>query len=290
MGTEHLAAVWETSRQTGSNLVVLLAIASYSDQQGEWVVDQATLQRRARIGRRRVQQILDELVKSGELSVVSHHGRGKISTYQLLIGPENAQPTAPLPAGKGERCAAFSAPKGESECAFSAEKGEASCTFAPGKGETACPFSAPPSPPFPPDPQIPPYPPEAEKETDLESFALAPRPLTGPQSATFRTNLLLEEAGVPLPSPAQIGFWVQKLGAIEPLLDLLRRLIPAGLANKKNPAAYIHRVVLERATRPEPLARPFDARAGRELLRAAGADETRWQQALEIIAATEGEP
>ncbi|HEX7180813.1 MAG TPA: hypothetical protein VF756_03155, partial [Thermoanaerobaculia bacterium] len=112
------------------------------------------------------------------------------------------------------------------------------------------------------------------------------RPLSGPQSATFRVNLLLEEAGVPLPSPAQIGLWAKTIGGIEPLLDLLRRLIRAGLATKKNPAAYIHRVVQERAERPEP-ARPLDARAGRELLRAAGADEIRWQQALEIIANTE---
>ncbi|HJX27433.1 MAG TPA: hypothetical protein VJ885_05940, partial [Thermoanaerobaculia bacterium] len=113
-------------------------------------------------------------------------------------------------------------------------------------------------------------------------------PLTGPQSATFRTNLLLEEAGVPLPSPAQIGLWLQKLGGVDPLLDLLRRLIQAGLANKKNPAAYIHRVVLERAERPERLepARPVDTRF---LIRTAGSDEIRRQQALRIMARARGE-
>jgi len=42
----------------------------------------------------------------------------------------------------------------------------------------------------------------------------------------------------------------------------------------------------KRPARPEP-GRTLDARAGRELLRAAGADEIRWQQALEIIANTE---
>jgi hypothetical protein len=99
-------------------------------------------------------------------------------------------------------------------------------------------------------------------------------------------NLLLREAGVPLPSPAQIGLWSKTLGGIEPLLELLRPLIQAGLANKREPIVYVHRVVMERAARPEP-ARPRDARAGRELLLAAGADETRWQQALEIIATTE---
>src|SRR4028119_62405 len=102
MGIQPLATVWEPSPQNGSNLVVLLAIASYSDQRGEWIVDQATLQRRARLSRRRVQQILDDLVTAGELAVVSHHGRGKISTYRLLVSPENAHQTAPFPAGQGE--------------------------------------------------------------------------------------------------------------------------------------------------------------------------------------------
>ena len=299
MGIEHLAAVWEHSRQSGSNLVVLLAIASYSDHNGEWVIDQATLQRRTRLGNRRVRQLLAELVNAGELAVVSHHGRGKLSTYRLLTGQENWQPAAAFPAPKLEADSHFSGQKPEAACQFPHEKPaaghhfsepkpEAPCQFSDEKPAASCQFPAPLSPPFPPDPQIPLNPP---KETDLESFALAPRPLTGPQSATFRINLLLEEAGVPLPSPAQIGLWLQKLGGVEPLLDLLRRLIHAGLANKKNPAAYIHRVVLERAARPEhpEPARILDARAGRELLRAAGADEIRWQQAQEIIAAAEAE-
>jgi hypothetical protein len=102
-------------------------------------------------------------------------------------------------------------------------------------------------------------------------------------------NLLLEEAGVPLPSPAQIGLWSKTLGGSEPLLELLGRLVQSGLANKRGPIAYVHRVVMEQVARPasaEP-GKPLSARAGREMLRAAGADEIRWQQALEIIANTE---
>ncbi len=92
-----------------------------------------------------------------------------------------------------------------------------------------------------------------------------------------------------MPSPAQIGLWSKTLGGIEPLLELLGRLIHAGLANKREPIAYVHRVVMEQAARP---ARPgpgrtISARAGREILWAAGADEIRWQQALEIIAEAE---
>ncbi|HEX5718151.1 MAG TPA: hypothetical protein VF179_18465 [Thermoanaerobaculia bacterium] len=286
MGLEHLAAVWEHSRQSGSGLVVLLAVASYSDQRGEWTADQATLQKRARLGRRRVQQLLEELVAAGELAVVSHHGRGKLSTYRLLVHEEKAKQSAPFQ-------------KGEAECAFPAQKGEAECAFPAGKGEAECAFPAPlappfpPLPPFPPDPLIPLYPqipltPPEEKAKEQETFGL--RPLTGPQGAVFRVNLLLEEAGVPLPTPAQIGLWSKTLGGTEPLLELLGRLIQAGLANKREPIAYVHRVVMEQAAArpasPEP-GKPLSARAGREMLRAAGADEIRWQQALEIIANTE---
>ncbi|HET9229391.1 MAG TPA: hypothetical protein VFR31_22115, partial [Thermoanaerobaculia bacterium] len=115
------------------------------------------------------------------------------------------------------------------------------------------------------------------------------RPLSGPQSAVFRVNLLLEEAGVPLPSPAQIGMWSKSLGGIEPLLELLRRLLHAGLATKRQPIVYVHRVVMEQAARPDTTGprKTLSARAGREMLWAAGSDEIRWQQALEIIAETE---
>jgi hypothetical protein len=289
MGLEHLAAVWEHSRQSGSGLVVLLAVASYSDQCGEWTAEQATLQKRARLGRRRVQQILDELVASGELAVVSHHGRGMLSTYRLLVEAEKAQPSAPFQ--KGEAECTFPTQKGEAECTFSAEKGEVECTFSAGKGEAECAFSAPlapPCPPFPPHPLYPPIPltpPEQQKQQ--ETFGL--RPLTGPQGATFRVNLLLEEAGVPLPTPAQAGLWSKTLGGIEPLLALLGRLVQSGLANKREPIAYVHRVVMEQAARPagpEP-GRRISARAGREILWAAGSDEIRRQQALDIIAETE---
>jgi len=276
MGLEHIAAVWEHSRQSGSSLIVLLAVASFSDHNGEWRIDQSTLQRKVRLSRRRVQEILEKLVESGELAVTSHHGRGRLSTYCLQVG-EKAQPAAP-----------FSQPQVAAARTFSAEKSAEERTFSTEKGAEERTFPATPSPPSPPDPHIPPYPPDSKK-ADMESFALALRPLSGPQSATHRANLLLEEAGIPLPSPAQIGLWLRTVGGIEPLLELLRRLIHAGLANKRNPAAYVHRVVMERAKNPEPArtSKPRDARAGRELLWAAGADEDRWEQAQEIIETTE---
>jgi len=138
-------------------------------------------------------------------------------------------------------------------------------------------FQPPLVPLFPQTPQIPLYPPETQETSGL-------RPLTGPRSAVFRVNLLLEEAGVPLPSPAQIGLWSKTLGGIEPLLDLLRGLIQAGLANKREPLRYVHRVVMERAAHPEPARPPVRAPKTRNPVLLAGSDETRRQLALEIMA------
>lgn len=110
MGIEHIAAVWNHSRQSGSNLVVLLAVASYSDHRGQWTADQATLQRRARLGRRRIQQILDQLVAEEELAVTPGDGRGHPSTYRLLVA---ASQVSPSPGGR--ECGWERGPGGEGQ-------------------------------------------------------------------------------------------------------------------------------------------------------------------------------
>ena len=87
MSLEHVTFLLDHSTQRGPRLVTLLAVAFNCDQRGVWTTGQATLRREARVGRTRIKQILKDLVACGELSVVSHHGRGRLSTYRLLIGP-----------------------------------------------------------------------------------------------------------------------------------------------------------------------------------------------------------
>jgi hypothetical protein len=101
MSCEHADYVLAHSLQRGSCRLVLFTIALFSDQNGEWTTDQATLQRLARLGRRRIQQILRKLAASGELAVVSHFGRGKLSTYRLLVGEEEALAAQPSPSKIG---------------------------------------------------------------------------------------------------------------------------------------------------------------------------------------------
>ena len=90
MSLEHMTFLLDYSTQRGPRLVTLLAVAFNCDQRGVWTTGQATLRREARVGRTRIKQILKDLVACGELSVVSHHGRGRLSTYRLLIGPRTA--------------------------------------------------------------------------------------------------------------------------------------------------------------------------------------------------------
>src|SRR5687768_16123639 len=138
MGLEHLTAVLDHSRQGGSRLVVLMVVASYSDQRGEWIVDQATLQKRARLGRRRVQQLLDELVASGEPGVCSNDGGGKPPPH-LWRAEEKRPKRSPL-LKKGKGGSPFPAKKGEGVGPFPLKKGEGVCPFPLKKGEAESPF------------------------------------------------------------------------------------------------------------------------------------------------------
>jgi hypothetical protein len=233
MALEHLTAALAHSRNGGSRLLVLVVVATNADARGEWITDQATLQKQARLGRRRVQQILGELIADGELAVVPGKGRGNRSAYRLLIAAEKSA---------AERV-----------------------------------LSAPPSPPFPPDPLIPLIP-QKQSKTE-ETFGLAPRPLSGPQSAVFQINLIFREAGIPLPPPAQIVLWSKALGGVEPLIEQLTRLIQAGLANKRTPAAYVHRVVTRRAARLKAALAEGPGRTG-------GVDDTRRRQAARLAGKT----
>ena len=311
----------------GSHLMILVTVAHYSDHRGEWTVDQATLQRRTRLSRRRVQELLADLTATGDLAVIPGDGRGKLSTYRLLIRPERARP---------------STQKGAEERTLSTPKGAARRTL-----------SAPPTPPFPPHPQSPLTPKSKKQETfglppaaaqgklfEFEKVATPCSPLPfgeggsgthgrgaggeGPgggqrtrqaqassplpgkgragagrgargegassggartlsssQSAVAQVNRLLQSAAIPLPTPSQIGLWSKTLGGIEPLLNLLRRLIANGLAAKRDPIPYIHSAVTQSATRPEPWR---SASKPRNVCLYAGADERRVAQAARIAA------
>ena len=275
MSLETFLDTWKHSPL--SRLLLMRALADAADDEGWSSPKVDWLAERARIKPRQAQRILRDLEAAGALEVRPGVGRGRTSSYRLRLekGVIHDAPPAKTPE-KGDTDDTFSVGKGGVHDTLSPEKGDIHDTLSVGKGGADDTFPAPLSPPLPPDPQFPLNPPKKQ-----ETFGL--RPLSGPQSAVFRVNLLLEEAGVPLPSPAQIGLWSKTLGSIELLLELLGRLVQAGLANKREPIVYIHRVVMEQAARPQ-LKKPVSARAGRDMLLAAGSDDIRRAQALRIMA------
>jgi outer membrane protein TolC len=90
---------------------------------------------------------------------------------------------------------------------------------------------------------------------------------------------MFREAGIPLPPPAQIVLWSKALGGVEPLSEQLTRLIQAGLANKRTPAVYVHRVVTRRAARLKAALAEGPGRTG-------GVDDTRRRQAARLAGKT----
>jgi hypothetical protein len=310
VGTDHIAAVIAHSTSRGSHLLVLTVIANYCGPQGEWVTKQAILQKQTRLGRRHVQKILGDLAAAGELAVTPGNGRGNPSTYRLLLSPKSAAHTAhPHPSRASQTtlsappCPPFppnpqsplNPPKNLETYGLHASPPELfpvsplpAGREGDGRGaggeEPFAPQSTNPS------QQVPPLP-FGEGGGGTHGRGAGGegpiRPLTPAQSATFRVHLLLEEAAVPLPTPSQIGLWAKTLGGIDPLLDLLRQLIEAGLATKREPIVYTHRVVMERAARPQPAPRAnrsANRSANKELLRTAGVDDVRRAQAARIAA------
>jgi hypothetical protein len=311
---EHHRAILDNPHKGGSHLALLLVIATYTDPRGEWLADQATLERHACLSRRQIRRVLADLVASGDLAVETHHGRGHRSRYRLLRIPGNRPPETPFPPPALVAHAPFLARKADTTTTFSLGKPAPHVTFS---GPRVPPFPRTPNPPLTPQkqqqetcglpPPAAPAPPQSDQQGTLFTplpfgaggggthgrgaggegpgggkltrSEAPPRPLTTPQSAVFRVNLLLEEAAVPLPTPAQITLWAKTLGGIDPLLGLLRRLIAAGLATKKTPHVYIHRVVLNEAAHPEPKrSEPQRFQTGRRPsnpLLTAGADDRR---------------
>ena len=186
MGHEQLTALLEHTKQSGSHLVILMVIALYSDPDGEWTVDQATLQKRARLSPRRTREVLAELIAQGELAVAPGDGRGKLSKFRLLLDPE-----------KGAVDRHLSPQKEAVERHLSPQKGAESATFPQKRRRWTATFP-PPGPPFPPRPPNPPLPPRSKnKESgDLRS----PAPI-GSAARRLSSQPAARRGGHPSPEP-----------------------------------------------------------------------------------------
>lgn len=100
MSTEALSHVWKNSKQNGTALLVLVAIADGANQDGEYYPSVSSLAAKCRMKNRNLQRIIRNLEASGELVVVQGGGcdtkRGKTNRYCLVMGDKRrVQDVAP---------------------------------------------------------------------------------------------------------------------------------------------------------------------------------------------------
>jgi len=78
MSIEIMSAVWQHSKQREGNLLVLLAIADFADDEGYAFPAIKTIGKKSRLSHRHTQRIVKQLVEAGELEIdgtkMSHKG------------------------------------------------------------------------------------------------------------------------------------------------------------------------------------------------------------------------
>lgn len=85
MSIRATTVVWAESRQKGSALLVLLALADYAHDDGRYAFPSvATLAHKARMSERQTKRLLAQLRASGELAPMGEHESGAV-VYQILL-------------------------------------------------------------------------------------------------------------------------------------------------------------------------------------------------------------
>lgn len=81
-----MSRVWDRTKQSGSRLSVLLALADLADDQGNAFVATASLASKCRMDRRAVQRVLDALLERGELEIEGAERPRARNQYRILMG------------------------------------------------------------------------------------------------------------------------------------------------------------------------------------------------------------
>ena len=94
MSVRTMARVWESSMHSGAELLMLLAIADFADDDGNAYPAVQTLAKKCRITSRNVNRALAKLKKSGELEIRVNEGPKGTNRYRIVI--EGMTRTPPL--------------------------------------------------------------------------------------------------------------------------------------------------------------------------------------------------
>ena len=103
MSIKWSGMVWHNSQQTGSGLLVLLAIADHANDDGICWPSVARLARMARVSERQCQRLISQLVNAGELAVErGGHGPKSTTVYRIRILPVLAENKGDIQGIKGD--------------------------------------------------------------------------------------------------------------------------------------------------------------------------------------------
>lgn len=85
MSVKQIDRVWELSEHKGTDLLVLLALADFSNDEGVSWPSIETLARKTRVSERTIQRSITKCVNSGELRVRAQQGPNGTNLYQLRL-------------------------------------------------------------------------------------------------------------------------------------------------------------------------------------------------------------
>ncbi|WP_363320931.1 helix-turn-helix domain-containing protein [Ramlibacter sp.] len=94
MSIRVMTRVWEQSASSGTELLMLLAIADYADDQGRAFPSIPTLARKCRTGERNAMYLLKGLQERGELRAHRGAGRNGTNLYQIVLPEADTAPPA----------------------------------------------------------------------------------------------------------------------------------------------------------------------------------------------------
>lgn len=103
MSVRTMARVWADSKHSGTELLMLLAIADFADDEGNAYPAVPTLAKKCRMGTRNANFILTALKTSGELEVRANEGPKGTNRYRIVLGAQGtplkrtSAPKAPRP-------------------------------------------------------------------------------------------------------------------------------------------------------------------------------------------------
>src|ERR1700719_2286930 len=94
MSIRVMTSVWDDARtQAHSELLVLLALADWANDEGHCWPTISALAAKARLSERAVQQILGRLTATGRIRRVQGGGRGRANQYQVVVARNGASGT-----------------------------------------------------------------------------------------------------------------------------------------------------------------------------------------------------